>query len=505
MISHGALGSYVEAAIEAYRVGPFDRVLQFSSLSFDASAEEIYPCLATGALLVLRDEEMVGSARRFWEVCRERAVTLLCMATAYWHELAAGWNAQALAPPPSLRRVVVGGERLLPARLADWLALVAGEEGGRDGPARGPALMNSYGPTEATVVVTVHEVLPERRAGSRGAPDPAAAAAGRASSIPPGETPIGRPIGRARAVLVDRAHRPVPLGVAGELVLGGDTLARGYLGHPARTAVRFVPDPLGAEPGARLYRTGDRARRLPGGELDFLGRLDHQIKIRGFRVEPGEVEAVLGRHPEVAEAAVVAVASGGDGRHLAAYVVPRRERGPAPGEETAWLDGLRRYLAAELPPFMVPAGLAALDALPLSALGKVDRAALPPLPGAGPGPSHAFAAPRHPLEATLAAIWQRVLGVPRVGRDDNFFDLGGHSLLLVRVNAELARCLTAETSILDLFRFPTVRALAAHLARGRRPRPAAPPRPRPTRERREAGELGHRPRRRRSTAGRADG
>ena len=279
-----------------------------------------------------------------------------------------------------------------------------------------------------------------------------------AGLVPPGPADdgppsIGRPIANARVYLLDRHLEPVPAGVPGELWLAGRGLARGYLGAPELTAERFLPDPFGG-PGERLYRTGDLARHRPDGDLDFLGRADQQVKIRGFRVEPGEVEAVLASHPAVEAAAVVArEASPGDSR-LVAYVVARQ------GDPEPLLPELRRFLAERLPGYMVPAALVPLAALPLTANGKVDRQALP-----APGWTAAvdFVAPRTPLEDLLAGIWAELLGVSRVGVDDNFFALGGHSLLATRLAARVRAALGVELPLARLFAAPTVAGLAREL------------------------------------------
>ncbi|WP_420124783.1 AMP-binding enzyme, partial [Longimicrobium sp.] len=259
---------------------------------------------------------------------------------------------------------------------------------------------------------------------------------------------IGRPIANARVYVLDGSLRPQPAGVPGELLIGGPGVTRGYLGRAGLTAERFVPDPFSTQPGARLYRTGDRARWTAAGVLEYLGRTDAQVKVRGFRIEPGEIETVLRACPGVAECAVVArEAAAGDTR-LVAYVVG-----------TAEVDALRATLRAGLPDYMVPGAFVALDALPLTPNGKLDRRALP-------APEYAGAAaslpPRNELERAVAGVWRDVLGVAEVGASDNFFDLGGSSLLLNRVFIRL-RELRADLRMVDLFRFTTVEALAGYL------------------------------------------
>jgi hypothetical protein len=297
--------------------------------------------------------------------------------------------------------------------------------------------VNQYGPSETHVVTAL--VLP----------------AGGAAEWPVLPT-IGRPIANTQCHVLEPGLTPAPLGVAGELYLGGENVARGYLGRPGLTAERFVPDPSAGVPGARMYRSGDRARWLATGEVEFLGRVDQQVKVRGFRVEPGEVEAALEAHPAVRQAVVAAPGDAGTGeRRLVGYVVAEEEGAAPPAAE------LRAYLAGRLPEFMVPGAFVVLSALPLTPSGKVDRGALP-----APGREVAgetYVAPSTPEEVELAAIWAEVLGVEWVGVHDDFFALGGHSLLATRVAARVLRRMEVDVPLVTLFQHPTVERLAAHL------------------------------------------
>ncbi|HEV2150425.1 MAG TPA: non-ribosomal peptide synthetase, partial [Longimicrobiaceae bacterium] len=426
VVPHGALANHTLSAAEAYGIGPDDRVLQFASLSFDASVEEIFPALARGAALVPRSERPLGAVADFLAFCREEEVTVLDLPTAYWHQVAASLREDALELPEPVRLVVIGGERALPERVADWRGRV---------PER-VRLVNTYGPTEATVVATRQDV---------GGGDGAHAR----------EVPIGRPIRGVRAYVLDPRMEPVPAGVAGELYLGGAGLARGYLGRPELTAQKFVPDPFSAEPGARLYATGDRARRLPGGELEFAGRVDQQVKVRGFRVEPGEVEAALREHPDVRDAVVAAREDVPGDRRLTAYVVPAAGPAPAPAE-------LRGFLGELLPAYMVPSAWVFLGELPVTPGGKLDRRALP-APGAESAQApDGYVAPRTPVEELLAGIWAGVLGRERVGVQDGFFELGGDSILAVQVVSR-ARQAGLALQPQQLFQHPNVARLAAAL------------------------------------------
>jgi len=419
-VDRRSLGTFTATTVAAYGLEPRDRILQFGNLSFDASVEEIFPAFAAGATLVLRGEEMLASARRFLDDCARHRVSVVDLPTAYWHELAAQVDARADLPR-SLRLVIIGGEAALPERVAGWLDAVGPE----------PALVNTYGPTEATVVATSSRL---ERDGS----DRAVA--------------IGRTLDGVLAYVLDRDLRPLPVGVPGELLLGGAGLARGYLGHPRATAERFVPDPFAGrsdgEGGGRLYRTGDLVRRRPDGELEFVGRIDHQVKIRGFRIEPDEIAAVLCRHPGVREAVVVVGRDGLGGDRLAAYMAASPQVSAV---------ALRVRLRDELPAYMVPADLVFLDVLPLTSTGKVDRDALPePERGA----DEEYVPPETPSEELIAEIWCSLLGVDRVGVHDDFFDLGGHSLLAPQVVARIGEELGIEPPLRLLLEAPTVARLA---------------------------------------------
>jgi hypothetical protein len=323
--------------------------------------------------------------------------------------------------------VILGGEEALADRFALWHRRVGSTV----------RLVNTYGPTETTIVATRCEL----------------------TSLAPGAAiPIGRPIPGARAYVLDRFLTPVPPGVRGELWIGGAGVARGYLGRPDLTAERFVPDPFVDLPGERLYRTGDLAVLRPDGDLVFAGRTDRQLKIRGYRIEPGEIEAALRLHPAVRDA-VVDARGPGDARRLIAWIVPRE------GIAAPEASEIREHLRGRLPDPLVPAAFAVFSPgaeLPLTPSGKVDRRALPEPAETRPEDA-AWAEPQSALERTIAEIYRDLLRIGRVGLHDNFFDLGGHSLLIVRAHQKLKAALGREIPVLDLFRFPTVAALARHL------------------------------------------
>ncbi|HEU0016458.1 MAG TPA: amino acid adenylation domain-containing protein [Longimicrobium sp.] len=421
-VTHAALGSHNRAVVERYGLTAADRVAQIASLGFDISVEEIFPTWAAGGAVVFRPAEVPSYGAGFLRWLADEGVTVLNVPTAFWHAWVADLDATGAALPPSLRLLVTGGEKALPAALAQWRRITGGRI----------RWLNSYGPTEATVTATVHE--------------PAGPAEG--------EVPIGRPMENTRVYILGPDLLPVGPGGEGELFIAGAAVARGYLGRPSLTAERFLPDPFTGTPGARLYRSGDRARMREDGEVEFLGRLDEQVKVGGFRVEPGEVEAVLAEHPSVAQAAVVAREYDA-GMRLVGYVVPR---GAAALDETA----LRRWLRERLPGYMVPSAVVALAEMPLTAHAKVDRRALP-APAALAPVEPGYAAPRTPTQEALAEVWAEVLGRPRVGEEDDFFDLGGHSLLGMQVLSRVRQRLGVELPVRAVFEAPTLAALAARI------------------------------------------
>ena len=289
-----------------------------------------------------------------------------------------------------------------------------------------------YGPTETTIWSTVHQV-----------------------SSTEGPVLVGRPIANTRIYILDRYMQPTPIGVPGELCIGGTGVARGYLNRSELTEEKFIADPFSQEPGARIYRTGDRARYLADGNIELLGRIDHQVKVRGFRIELGEIEAVLREHPALRDAVVLAREDVPGDKRLVGYVVAA-DTPPTTGE-------LRSFLQQKLPDYMVPGVFVFLEALPLTPNGKVDRRALPVPDMARPELESVFVAPESGVEKTLAEIWRAVLGLERVGIHDNFFDLGGHSLLLAKVHSQFQAAFGREVAMIDLFRYPTISALAKYL------------------------------------------
>ena len=415
--------------------GPGEVFLQLAPMSFDAATFEIWGPLLHGGCLVLFPPRQV-SVRELQAVVLRHGVTTLWLTAGLFH-LAVDEGLDGLR---GLRQLLTGGDVLSPSHVGRALAALPGVE-----------LINGYGPTENTTFSCCYRV---RR--------------GLDGDAGEGPVPIGSPIVGSRVYVLDRLLQPVPAGCAGELFVGGAGVARGYLGRPELTAESFLPDPFGGLAaadggGARLYRTGDLARWRPGGTLEFLGRRDFQVKVRGFRIEPGEIEALLGRHPAVREVVVAAVAEAGRDHRLAAYYVPAE---PVTAAE------LRAFLRERLPEPMVPSAFVPLAALPLTPHGKIDRRALPApeeLPAAADA---AGAASRTPLEEVIAGIWEEVLssGLPgwaAIGMDDTFFDLGGHSLLVIRVLSRLRQVLGVDLPVQALFECPTVRGLARLVASAR--------------------------------------
>ncbi len=415
-VRHSSLAHVIGCSVEQLAVTEDGRVLQVASLSFDASALEIFTALTSGAAVCLADRESLMDGPRLGRLLRAEAVTTMMAVPSILRLIPDGEY-------PAVTGVMAGGEACPADVAARWSA--------------GRRFFNVYAPTENTIYSTATAW----RAGSDGSATP----------------PVGRPIPGATAHLLDGEMQPLPVGALGEIYLGGAGLARGYHRRPGLTAERFVPDPFATEPGARLYRTGDLGRRLADGRLDFAGRADHQVKVRGHRVELGEIEAALAAHEAVARCAVVPWRDAHGELRLAAYVEPHYEREPdGRGPESA---ELRRFLETRLPAYMVPAVFVRLASLPLLSSGKVDRRALP-APVIEREAERTSEGPRTANEATLLGIWRETLGVETIGVHDNFFDLGGDSILSIQIVSR-ARQAGLELTPRLLFEHQTIAALAA--------------------------------------------
>jgi amino acid adenylation domain-containing protein len=417
VVSAGALASHLRGSIAAYGLGPSDRALQFAATSVDAALEQMLAPLCAGASLLLRGEATWSLAELAHAIAAE-GVTVADIPTAYWHAFAAEGHAALRATP--LRLVIIGGEAALRAL--------------RPAPPWPWRVVNAYGPTEATITACLGELV-----------------AGDAPLRGPCET-IGRPVAGARVHILDEYLTPVPPGVAGELCIGGAHLARGYLGRPELDAEKFVADPFGA-PGSRLYRSGDLARWLPDGRIEFLGRIDAQVKVRGFRVEPGEVEGALVACAGVREAVVVAQEDAAGDRRLVAHIVP------APGAAPS-IAALEEALRERLPPSLIPTGWSLLDALPRTPGGKIDRRALS---AAGP----ALTAMRTPTTVDAGPVLAAVLAIAAelmpdqaIATDADLIRVGMHSVLILRFVAQCQQRLGVSLKVREVYRLATPAAIA---------------------------------------------
>ncbi|MEJ2735565.1 MAG: amino acid adenylation domain-containing protein [Anaerolineae bacterium] len=420
MNSHRGISNRLLWMQDMYQLTEADRVLQKTPFSFDVSVWEFFwPLLVGARLVVARPRGHMDSTYLVRTIVQQRITTMHFVPSML----------QIFLEDPeverchSLRRVICSGEAL-PYDLQERFFARLGAD-----------LHNLYGPTEAAVDVSHWRCRQESNLRT---------------------VPIGRPVANTQLYVLDRRMQPVPIGVGGELHIGGVQVARGYLNRPELTASKFVPDPFNDDPQARLYKTGDVVRYLPDGNLEFLGRLDFQVKVRGFRIELGEIEAVMGQHPAVRETVVVAREETPGDKRLVAYVVPGRDSAPRISE-------LREYLQEKLPEYMVPAAFVLQEALPLTPSGKVDRRNLP-APEWERQSEKDYVAPQKELEKTIAGIWQQLLQLERVGIDDSFFELGGHSLLIVQAHRQLSDLTDRELSITDMFRYPTIRTLSEYLS-----------------------------------------
>lgn len=422
---HRGVVNHCTAMMERFSLQPHDRVLQFACVSFDASVEEIFPTWASGATLAPRSEEMLGSVLDFLRAIEQEGITVLNLPTAFWHELVHGLTIAEACFPPSVRLVIVGGEKASARALSSWFQLTGGAI----------RWLNTYGPTEATVSATMYE------------PEPTVL-----DWRPSAEIPIGRPLANVQAYVLDHEQRLVPVGVPGELCLGGVGLARGYLRRPELTTEKFIVSPFSTDPTARLYRTGDRVRYLPDGNLEFLGRLDSQVKLRGLRIELGEIETVLGQHPAVHEAVVLARETVTGDRQLVGYVAPH-------AQATIVSEMLLAFLRERLPEYMVPAKFVVLDAFPLTPSGKVNRRALP-APERVVSVASDLAAPRNESERLLVQVWEELFQRRPLGIHDNFFALGGHSLLAIRMLSKVQQVTGKHIPLAALFKEGTIAQVA---------------------------------------------
>jgi amino acid adenylation domain-containing protein len=453
MITQANICHYVHALQAPLELTATDRYLHTASVAFSSSVRQLLLPLAHGATVVMASAEHLRDPLALCQIIQQHQVTVLDIMPSYWRTLVHTLGRLTLE---SRRALLDNGLRLL---LSASEPLAADVPRGWARKLKHPArLTNMFGQTETAGIVAVYPLSSQ-------------------DDIEP-LVPIGRPIANTQVYLLDAHLRPTPIGVPGELCVGGMDLGRGYLHHPELTAQKFVPHPYSADPGARLYKTGDLARYRPDGTMAFLGRIDHQIKIRGVRIEPGEIEAALSQHPAVAAAVVVAREETSGDKRLVAYVVPRTEREPdtespsaqhhtVPQEAVALptpllsVSGLQDFLKDKLSAYMAPAAFVMLASVPRTPNGKVDRQALPAPDQARRVRAKTFVAPRNPIEEAVARIWGEVLGLERVGIHDNFFESGGHSLLAAQVVYRLREVFLVELPLRSLFEDPTVAGVAA--------------------------------------------
>ncbi|SMC85658.1 amino acid adenylation domain-containing protein [Desulfocicer vacuolatum DSM 3385] len=422
MVKHGGVANHVMAVTDQFEITHNDRVAQFFSITFDGAVEEIFMALTQGASLVLLPFAPLPSMGIFMEWVETAGITVLDLPSAFWHEWM-HWLSDAKKPVPrKLRVVIVGGEQALESAFDTWIKHTKGQI----------RWFNTYGPTETTVISTLLE--PNL--------DPCKKTENLLS--------IGRPIANTRIYVVDKHLQPVPVGIPGEMLIGGAGVARGYLNQPELTSQKFIPDPF--QKKGTIYRTGDRVRYRQDGQIEFLGRLDSQVKIRGFRIEPGEVEVVLGRHPAVGQGAVTVKTNPQKEKFLVGYVVLRSGMSCKP------LDILK-FMKQNLPDYLVPAMVVQLKSLPRLSNGKVDRCSLPYPDLKTNDEKNKQMCQLTSFENDMKTVWKNVLGISSIGIHDNFFELGGHSLLAVRLCSELEKYLGRRFPVQNLFQAPSISKL----------------------------------------------
>ena len=426
-IEHRALVAFAQSFRKECVIKEGDRVLQFSSLVFDASVEEIFPFLISGGTIVLPTEMTVESPERFLAKCREFGITVLDLPTAYWHDIALHLEKHLTHIDPSLRLMIIGGEKASLRAVQAWQNNV-------DPSIR---LLNTYGPTEATVTAITWDLNLDRQD----------------NVVESENIPIGRPLPHVKAYLLDRYLQPVPIGVPGELYLGGHSLARCYHNRDEETAKSFIHDPLSTVAKSRLFKTGDLCRYRPDGALEYLGRTDQQIKLRGFRIELGEIEAVMQEHHGIYEGLVTLSNHAQLGPRLIAYFIPVRQPG-LPASE------IRKFLKERLPEYMIPSAFMAMDSWPHTPTGKIDRTQLPEVDDTQWESEEQYIAPRGPIEQVIAEQYCEILGLTQVGIRDHFFELRGHSLLAVQLVSRLREIFQCDISLRLFFEKPTVADLA---------------------------------------------
>lgn len=424
-IVHRGMVHHSKAIVQEFELQAGDRVLQFSSMSFDIIVEEVFPSLVSGATIVLRTEESVSSTRQFLEFIKQERITVLNLPTAFWHGLVSGLELLQVPMPPDVRLLIVGGEKASRAIYARWLQSIG----------QYPRWLNAYGPTETTVTATIFDPIAEGY-------DPSEA-----------DIPIGRPLPNSQIYILDENLNPLPDGEIGEMYIAGPGLAREYLNLPERTASKFIANPFSDRPEAKLYRTGDTARYLPNGTLEFIGRIDFQVKIRGFRIELLEIENYLEKYPATQKAMVLVREDVPGEKRLVAYIIPKHR-------QQIDVPALRGFLQTKLPEYMIPAAVVVMENFPITPNGKVDRAAFPPPQVADLVQDREVVLPVDGLESQLLNIWENLLNIKPIGTTDNFMDLGGTSLLAARLVDQIDHKFQQSLPLSTIFTSPTIKQLA---------------------------------------------
>ena len=425
MITHQNIVNHATSIIDKYQINSHDRILQFTTFIFDVAAEEIFPAWLSGATLIICPQEMVTNLIEFSQFLAQESLTVVNLPTPYWQEWVLEIDRKVSQIPDSLRLVITGSDQVLPEKLALWQKLVTEKR-------QNIQWINAYGLTETTITSTVYQL-------------PVNYQLNTTHSVP-----IGRPIANTEIYILDQNLQPVPIGIPGELHIGGAGLARGYLNRKQLTNEKFISNPISSSKSSRLYKTGDLARYLPDGNIEFLGRIDYQVKIRGFRIELGEIEAVLAQHPLVKSSAVIVREIQPGNKQLVAYVVTE--------DHSNIQQDLRSFLKQNLPDYMLPAFFVRLAELPLTPTGKINRRALSALM-LELNHEIDYILPRNPLEQKLAEIWCQVLGLEKVSVEENFFDLGGHSLATIQIISRIRETLKIDLPLQYLFTEPTIAGL----------------------------------------------
>ncbi len=432
LIPHNSVVNHNLAMAKEFGLTSHDRVLQFATINFDTAVEEIFPTLNTGGTLVLRGTEVLISGSQLLEMIHKHGISVIDLPTAYWHQIVTELEESEKQLPTSLRLVILGGDKINAERFMAWSKIA-------DKKVR---LLNTYGPTETTIISTLYETTSNDK-----------------EMQTPEDLPIGRPLENTSAYVLDPQMNPVPVGIPGELYTGGNGLAHGYLHRPDLTAEKFIPDPFSKFPGKRLYKTGDLVCFRKDGNIDFLGRVDQQVKIRGFRVEIGEIENLLNRYPQIKTSVVVPRQDKNNLKRLVAYFTAKESTAES-GTKTISVPAVRDFLSAKLPEYMVPSAFMQLDKIPYMPNGKIDVRSLPVPNEIRSSLKTEYAPPETENEKIIAEIMQEILGQKKIGINDNFFELGGDSILSIQVVARASQKGLQITQV-QMFKYQTIAQLAA--------------------------------------------